>query len=459
MFKSIKIRLFIWLITFFAAIMAFLGFFLAKRLDSTVMNMTDHLLSDKAELLMGLVHAEKGEIVFEISDIAAGDYSIKHSGHYFELTDAKGVSLVRSKSLDGFSFLKSHAAPKEGYFTETGPTLEPIRLFVHHFHPSGNERLTLFVAEGIRAELNLLKSFKVFLLVIFPMTILISGLCSIAIVWLSLRPLASFSRQIGTITEKKLDERVDAKGVDSELREIASSFNETMDRIEKAFQAQRDFLSDASHELRTPTTIIRTSAQLALRKERSVDEYKKAMETVKTASERMGGLVDRLLRLSRLDAELTGLKRVKLNLEDLLKTTLKTAMPMAEEREIGVYFERVEDITVEGDREQLIELFLSILDNAIKYNRPKGSVGLAMTKSDGWAVIRITDTGIGIAPEALDKVFDRFYRADTSRSETPGTGLGLPIAKGIAEAHGGRIEVESNVGKGTTFSIYLPIGM
>ena len=114
-------------------------------------------------------------------------------------------------------------------------------------------------------------------------------------------------------------------------------------------------------------------------------------------------------------------------------------------------------MAVEGDKDQLSELFLSILDNSIKYNRPKGSVNLSLARLDNWAVVKVADTGIGIAPEALDKVFDRFYREDVSRGEIPGTGLGLPIAKGIAEGHGGRIEVESRVGEGSTFTVYLPL--
>lgn len=457
MFKSIKTRLFIWLIAFFALITAALGVFLYNRLDFIVIEMVDHLLSDKAELFKGLVHVEKGEVEFEISDVTAGDYSIKNSGHYFELADEKGDSLVRSKSLGNFSFIKSGRSPqKSGYFMEAGPAGEPVRLLAHPFHPTGNETLTLYVAEGITKELNLLRSFKIFLLTVFPVTIILSGLGSILIVWLSLRPLASFSHQIGRITEKRLHERVDSKGVDSELKELASSFNETMDRLEKAFQAQRDFLSDASHELRTPTSVIKSTVDVTLRRERPAEEYREALGTVKMASERMGGLIDRLLRLSRLDAEAI-LKKEKVNLRDVLDIALKSISPLAEERGIKVDMEKIEDMPVTGDREQLVELFLSILDNSIKYNRPNGSVTVSMTRSGEWAITRITDTGIGIAPEAIDKVFDRFYRADMSRGETPGTGLGLPIAKGIAESQGGRIEVESEVGKGSTFIVYLPV--
>jgi signal transduction histidine kinase len=114
-------------------------------------------------------------------------------------------------------------------------------------------------------------------------------------------------------------------------------------------------------------------------------------------------------------------------------------------------------VTVEGDKDQLAELFLSILDNSIKYNRPKGSVSLYLARFDNWAVIKVADTGIGITPEALGKIFDRFYREDTSRGEMPGTGLGLPIAKGIVESHGGKIQVESEAGKGSTFTVILPL--
>ncbi|MEK7850902.1 MAG: HAMP domain-containing sensor histidine kinase, partial [Deltaproteobacteria bacterium] len=332
-----------------------------------------------------------------------------------------------------------------------------VRLLVHGFLTSGNERLFLYVAEGIKEELDLLRSFRVFLLIVFPLAILLTGIGSIVIVQLSVKPLTSFSRQIGLITEKRLHERVDSHGVDAELKELASSFNDTLDRLEKAFQAQRDFLSDASHELRTPTAVIKSTADVTLRRERTIAEYTEAMKTVKDASERMGGLIDRLLKLSRLDAELAKFKNEKVSLKDVLDITLKTISPLAQERDIKVNAEKIEEIVIAGDKEQLIELFLSILDNSIKYNRPNGSVTVSMVRSREWAITRITDTGVGIASEALDKVFDRFYRADLSRGETAGTGLGLPIAKGIAESHGGRIEVESRVGEGSAFTVYLPL--
>lgn len=458
MFNSIKTRLLLWLVASFAVIMTVLGLFLYNRLDVIVIEMVDHLLSDKSEILEGLVHVEKGEIEFEISDITAGDYARKNSGHYFEITDKKGTILVKSNSLGNFSFASPQKqGGKTGYSMEIGPAGEPVRLLICTFSPAESETLFVYVAEEIKAELTLLRTFKMFLLVIFPLTVLISAIGSLIITSFSLKPLSSFSRQVGQITEKRLHERVDSSGVDAELKELADSFNETMDRLEKAFQIQRDFLSDASHELRTPTTVIRSSAQLALRKERSVEEYRDALETIKTTSERMGNLVERLLKVSRFDAVRLDLKMERIRLKEVLETALKTIFPLAKEREISVADGITDDLSVIGDKEQLTELFLSILDNAIKYNKPKGSITVSLTRSGDWAVTRISDTGIGIAKEAMDKVFDRFYRADMSRGEIPGTGLGLPIAKGIAEAHGGRIEVESDMGKGSTFTVYLPI--
>lgn len=456
MLRSIKTRLLLWLLSALAVIMISLGLFLYNRLDIIVIEMVDHLLSDKAELLKGLVHEHNGEIEFEISDVTLGDYSIKDSGHYFELADAEGKTLVKSTSLGDYSFAGSHSPKDTGFFTERGPSPESVRLFVHEFLTFENERFILYVAEELGEELDLLRTFKVFLLIVFPLTILLTGVGSILIVQLSLRPLTSFSQQIGLITEKRLHERVDSQGVDSELKYLASSFNVTMNRLEKAFQAQRDFLSDASHELRTPTAVIKSTVDVTLRRERSGVEYREALETVKDAAERMGGLIDRLLKLSRLDAEQSE-KKERVNLKDILKTALKTITPLAEAQEIDMYTERAEDVTVEGDKDQLVELFLSILDNSIKYNRPKGSVSLSLARLDNWAVIKVADTGIGIAPEALGKVFERFYREDMSRGEIPGTGLGLPIAKGIAESHGGRIVVESRVGEGSTFTVYLPL--
>ncbi|MBI4745346.1 MAG: HAMP domain-containing histidine kinase [Deltaproteobacteria bacterium] len=455
MFRSIKTRLIIFLIPVFAVIVTGLGFFLYNRLDNIVMEMVDHLLSGKADLMKGLVHSDHGDIEFEISHVTFGDYSINASGHYFEIADTKGNSLVKSISLGDHTLTGSRYPENTGYFMGTGPHQEPLRLFIEEFQVLG-EKFVIYVGEEIREELALLKNFRIFLLTVFPMTIIIIAIGSMIVIQVSLSPLSSFSRQIGLITEKRLHERIYSQGGDAELQNIAYSFNETMSRLEKAFQAQKDFLSDASHELRTPTAVIKSAADVTLRRERSVVEYREALETVKYAAERMGGLIDRLLKLSRLEAD-QGQKKEMVGLKDILNTTLRTITPLAEAQGIDIYTEKAVDVTVDGDKDQLSELFLSILDNAIKYNRPNGKVSLSLAISDNWAVVKVEDTGIGIAPEALGKVFDRFYREDMSRGEIPGTGLGLPIAKGIAESHGGSIEVESEVGKGSAFTVYLPL--
>lgn len=455
MLKSIKTRLLLLLIPVFALIMTSLGFLLYTRLDNIVMEMVDHVLSGKADLVKGLVSADHGEIEFEMSHVTFGDYSIDASGHYFEIADAKGVSLVKSISLGNHTLTGLRYPENKGYLMGTGPYQEPLRIFIEEFQVIG-EGFVIYVAEDIKEELLLLKIFKIFILIAFPMTIVIIAIASSAVIRFSLKPLTSFSRQIGLITENRLHERIDSQGVDSELQEIAYSFNETMDRLEKAFQAQKDFLSDASHELRTPTAVIKSAVDVTLRRERSAAEYKEALETVKHAAGRMAGLIDRLLKLSRLEI---GQERKKetVSLKDILSLTLKTISPLAEAQGINIYMEKAVDATVEGDKDQLSELFLSIVDNSIKYNSPNGSVRLSIELSGHWAAVKVADTGIGIGPEALDKVFDRFYREDMSRGEIPGTGLGLPIAKSIAEFHGGRIEVESKVGEGSIFTVYLPL--
>ncbi|MBF8250567.1 MAG: sensor histidine kinase, HAMP, partial [Deltaproteobacteria bacterium] len=251
MIRSIKTRLIIFLIPVFAVIVTGLGFFLYNRLDTIVMEMVDQVLLGKADLIKGLVHSDHGEIEFEMYHVTIGDYSITASGHYFEVADTKGNSLVKSISLGEHTLNGSRYPEKIRYFMGTGPYQEPLRLFIEEFQVLG-DTYVIYVGEEIRKELALLKAFRIFLLTVFPVAILIVAIISMIVIQVSLRPLASFSRQIGLITEKRLHERIDSRGVDSELKEITLSFNETMNRLEKAFQAQRVFLSDVSHELRTP---------------------------------------------------------------------------------------------------------------------------------------------------------------------------------------------------------------
>ncbi|OGL52027.1 MAG: hypothetical protein A3G31_04440 [Candidatus Schekmanbacteria bacterium RIFCSPLOWO2_12_FULL_38_15] len=226
-------------------------------------------------------------------------------------------------------------------------------------------------------------------------------------------------------------------------------------RLEESFLKQSQFLSDASHDLKTPTSVIKSYCDVTLSRERTPLEYREAMENISEMANRISIIINRILEISRLESKTFSLNIMDVDLKDLIGNVLKLLEPSALLKGVKISLSG-EDIKVRGDRERLTEAFINIIDNAIKYNRNSGSVEIKTGSKEGRAIISVEDTGIGIPESEKERIFDRFFRVDTSRSVVAGSGLGLSIVKAIINAHSGSIEVESEVGKGSIFKIFLP---
>ncbi|TKB34374.1 MAG: two-component sensor histidine kinase, partial [Nitrospira sp.] len=215
---------------------------------------------------------------------------------------------------------------------------------------------------------------------------------------------------------------------------------------------------DASHELRTPLTVMRGETELALRRPRETDDYKIVLESNLEEIDRMTRIVDELLFLSRADMGEVKMEHLPVQLDLLIEDVHRQASLLGQERDIQVVLSATTSVVVLGDELRLRELFLNLLDNAVKYSRPSGTVDIALTIYQGQARVSVADHGIGIAQEDQPQIFDRFYRTDIARAHTKkGTGLGLAICTWIAESHRGQIEVQSQVGEGSTFTVMLPL--
>ncbi|HBI23720.1 MAG TPA: histidine kinase, partial [Nitrospiraceae bacterium] len=221
-------------------------------------------------------------------------------------------------------------------------------------------------------------------------------------------------------------------------------------RLEESFLKQSQFLSDASHDLKTPTSVIKSYCDVTLSRERTPLEYREAMENISEMANRISIIINRILEISRLESKTFSLNIMDVDLKDLIGNVLKLLEPSALLKGVKISLSG-EDIKVRGDRERLTEAFINIIDNAIKYNRNSGSVEIKTGSKEGRAIISVEDTGIGIPESEKERIFDRFFRVDTSRSVVAGSGLGLSIVKAIINAHSGSIEVESEVGKGSIF--------
>ncbi|MCB8944083.1 MAG: HAMP domain-containing protein [Ardenticatenaceae bacterium] len=276
-------------------------------------------------------------------------------------------------------------------------------------------------------------------------------------VWLTpslFRPLEDIASVAGQITRADdLSRRVPGAERSDEIGDLARSFNQTLERLERLFRSQQRLLADVSHELRTPLTAMRGNVDL-MRRMGEVDWA--SLDIIHDEIQRMTRLVSDLLLLARADSGGMSLQLQVIELDNLFFDVYRQAQLLP--KSVDLVVTAVDQIRVYGDPDRLKQLLLNLIDNAIKYTPTGGHVYLALSKENGWANIQITDTGIGIPPEDLPHIFDRFYRVDKARTrQQGGSGLGLSIAKSIAQAHHGDIKVRSEVGKGTTFIILLPI--
>ncbi len=273
----------------------------------------------------------------------------------------------------------------------------------------------------------------------------------------AIRPIDAISQTAVKIAAGDLAQRINTADTESELGRLASVLNSTFARLEAAFAHQSRFTTDASHELRTPVSVILCQTQTVLSRERSGAEYREALQACQRAAQRMRHLTQSLLELARLDAGQAAIQREGFDLARAARESMELVRPLAAERGVELRGE-LTSVQCRGDAERLGQVVTNLLTNAIHFNRDHGEVRVSTGRENGSAILSVADTGQGIPPEDLPHIFERFYRVDKSRSRIQGrTGLGLAICKAIIDAHSGVIEVSSQPGIGSSFTVKLPL--
>lgn len=270
-------------------------------------------------------------------------------------------------------------------------------------------------------------------------------------------PLGRIAAAARTVGAADLGARIPAFSADRELRDVTAGLNEMLARLEASFAGQQRFVSDASHELRSPLSNLRGTVEVALRRVRSAEEYQETLAASLTEIERLSRLVAQLLTLTRAGAEQPHLSREVCDLGEIAAQAAAACAARAAEAGVSLRLQGSEPLPVSGDRDRLREVFDNLLDNALRY-APRGSVlEVTRRRRGGTCCLTVRDAGPGLTAEEQEHVFDRFYRADPSRArQSGGLGLGLAIAKAIVEAHCGHISVESRPGEGAAFTTCLP---
>ena len=281
--------------------------------------------------------------------------------------------------------------------------------------------------------------------------------------WLAGRaisPIAQISRTAESISANRLSKRIDASDMDLELESLAHSLNAMLNRLEGSFEQQKQFTADASHELRTPISVLLSHCELALHRSRTSEQYRQTIETCQSAAERMRKLVDDLLTLAHADSGKLQLKFDEVDLLDLAQQTIALFQPLADISNIQLA-SAGDQALCRVDRVAVSQVLANLVHNAILYNRPEGTVTLETFSRETEVGVRVIDNGLGIDDSSIPHLFDRFYRVDESRTRQDGhhrqgSGLGLSICKSIIEAHGGKILVTSELGTGSIFEVHLP---
>src|SRR5688572_2406331 len=298
--------------------------------------------------------------------------------------------------------------------------------------------------------------------VAIPLLILFAAVSGWFLAQRSLAPVGSMATHAAEITATNLHERLPVSG-GQELVQLARVINDLLDRLDRSFQQQRRFMADASHELRTPTAIVRTEADVTLsRPVRTSEEYRASIGIMQDAARRLTRIVEDLFLLARADAGHLVVQQNAVYLEDVVDGAARSVRHLADARDVRVQLGALVEAPVRGDADLLGRIVLNLLDNAIKHAPAGGTVGISMERREGDVTVSVVDSGPGIPPEAVDRLFERFFRAEASRPRhedgaSGGAGLGLAIARRIAEAHGGRLELVSSRPGHTEFRLTLPL--
>ncbi len=453
--KSIRFRLTLWYTGVLAlALLAFGGLsWVAVR--EVLRHAVNDVLEDRVQGVRRFMENQIGSLsVEEIRDEFKEHSVLGPGGDLFQVCDARGVWLYRSASLEDASVpielpgqLPATGRKDDGIYKRSN-----LRLFSKPVQVLG-QNYTVQVAVQTGEIEEGLAGYRWVLLLLIPAILLVASLGGW---WLSGRALAPVDDLTATarnIGERNLSQRLPVPPTNDELARLSTTLNQMLDRIENGFRRIAEFTADASHELRTPVALMRTTAELALRKPREAGEYREALREVLSESERTTALIENLLTLARADAGRAQLDLATVDLAELLHEVSEQATKLVTLKGQQFRYEAPDvPLSVHADSAALRRLFLILLDNAVKYSHDGGKIALVATAQSGRIQVEVVDDGIGISEADLPKIFERFYRADKSRNrDSGGAGLGLSLAKWIAEAHDAELTVTSKPGSGSAF--------
>ncbi|MDQ6672376.1 MAG: ATP-binding protein, partial [Chloroflexota bacterium] len=451
---SIRARLTLWYVALLAVILLVFSILLYVNLSRSLRQEMDLTLSTEAERLIASMDFENGG-----PRLGEGPDNLR-IGTVAALYDGSGAHLLAydpRQPLPSLPDSLSQSAQGVQTFV-TAPIQDGTqwRVLTTPVTENGLSTGILQVGRPV-AEVNAaLRQLGLLLAVTVPVTLLVASAGGLFLADRALDPIDRITRAAASIGPDDLTRRLNFRGSRDEIGRLAATFDRMLDRLERSFRRQRQFTADASHELRTPLTMLASQIDVALDQDRTPADYQELLRSLREDAQRMTQLVSELLTLARADAGQQLLTREQLDVGELAHTVVQSMQPLAAERRLHLIEYVHPQVTVSGDQMRLTQLLINLVENALRHTPPEGRVVVSVTQRAGHAELRVQDTGVGISAEHLPHLFERFYRADPSRARVDGgVGLGLAIGQWIAEAHGGLIAVESELGRGSTFIVEL----
>jgi len=480
--RSLRFKLTLWYVLILGILLTSFSGFLYFTLSKSLHRDVDNKLRSLAELIASESSSPLSKFSFGTIDQALEtSMNLKPIGKFIQVLDESGNIGRKSDNLKNVQLPISLNALKnasKGLITfETNRTIGNTPLRIMTFPVVENSHVTKIVQiasslEGVEDALN-----KLFLILIIsvPSTLILASLGGQFLAHKALKPVDNITQTARMITSQNLNQRIHPPKVKDEISRLIETFNEMISRLDQSFRQMKQFSSDASHELKTPLTILKGEVEVMLRKERTSKEYEQTLRSNLEEINRMSQIVEDLLNLSKADTGEIRLNKEDVNLTEILNEVVVQMERLAKTKKLHLSAtNHHQDIHIFGDALRLRELFINLIENGIKYTEEGGSIHIILQKEypppvtgqPDWVErekgqfvkIIVSDTGIGIAKEDQERIFNRFFRVDKARSrEQGGSGLGLSICKWIVEAHQGEIGVESELAKGSSFIVRLPL--
>lgn len=464
--RSLRFRMTTWYVGLLAAALLLFGAIVYFRLERHLGGQLQQSLVEQArtiaeELLVEVDTRGDQYVVTEVNE----SYDPEVNGRFIRVTRQDGHVLYKSRSPRDASFDVSEIPAPTPEALEDG---YPPRTVGDPNHPVLLQGLTYVVPKGVRYLIETgssdqpivreLRTVRLALAFGIPVFVIVAVFGGLLLVRNLLDPIRAITEQAERISSANMGERLPVVRTGDEVERLSLSLNRMIERLDEAIQHISRFSADVSHELRTPLTILRGELEAMLSQRPGDPELVDMVGNSLEEIDRLSHIVEQLLVISRLDAGQAGIELVPTDLGELAIGTAEQMHLMAEEKNISMRFEVSEDVQVIVDPLRMKQILVNLLDNALKYSPEGGWVKVGVRAERDAAVLTVMDNGIGIAPESLPHVFERFYRADKARARTTGgTGLGLSIVKSIVGAHDGHISLQSREGEGTSVRIEIPL--